>query len=102
MNIGAIYLTVQNLPRHLCYTVENIILIGIIPSPSEPSLSLNSYLTPLVEELMTGWATGFVIHDKHGTALKARVALCVACDILLVEKCVDFCLTMHHKDVTNA
>ena len=90
-SIGAIYLTVQNLPRHLRYKEENIILIGIIPGPSEPSLSLNSYLTPFVEELMTGWTTGFVIHDKHGTALKARVALsCVACDIPASRKVCGF------------
>lgn len=36
-SVGAIYLTVMNLPRHLRYKRQNIILVGIIPGPHEPS-----------------------------------------------------------------
>ena len=48
---GGIYLTVLNLPRRLRFKKENSILVGVIPSPKEPSLSINSYLAPLVQEL---------------------------------------------------
>ena len=35
-SVGAIYLTLQNLPRNKRYKTENLILIGIIPGPREP------------------------------------------------------------------
>ena len=33
------------------YKQENIILVGIIPGPKEPKFNINSYLSPLVDEL---------------------------------------------------
>ena len=36
---GAAYLTVLNLPRKERYLQENVILLGIIPGPSEPKLT---------------------------------------------------------------
>ena len=50
-SVGSIYLTVQNFPIDKRYKPENIILVGIIPGPSEPKLSINSYLALLVIEL---------------------------------------------------
>ena len=101
-SVGAIYLTVQNLPRIARYKEEYIILIGIIPGPTEPSLSLNSYLTPLVQELQMGWTSGLMVHDKYGTVVKVRVALsCVACDIPASRKVSGFCFIMQQKVVTN-
>ena len=50
-SVGAIYLVVLNLPREMRYKMENMILAGIIPGLKEPSLNINSYLTPLVLEL---------------------------------------------------
>lgn len=32
-----------------------MILVGVIPGPKEPKLNMNSYLTPLVEELHELW-----------------------------------------------
>lgn len=51
-SIGAIYLIIQNLPRKDRYKWENMILVGVIPGPKEPSLHINSYLLPLVNELL--------------------------------------------------
>ena len=53
-SIGAIYLTIMNLPRSERYKPENVILVGILPGPSEPS-DINSFLDPLVKELKTFW-----------------------------------------------
>ena len=36
---GAIYVTIQNLPRHLRY---RLILIALVPGPNEPELILNT------------------------------------------------------------
>ena len=54
-SVGAMYLTIQNLPRDMRCKEENVILVGVIPGPSEPKLAMNSYLSPLVEELKQAW-----------------------------------------------
>ena len=44
-SIGVIYLVIQNLPRRLRFKPENIIIVGTIPGPREPSCDeLNPYL----------------------------------------------------------
>ena len=48
-------MAVMNLPRAECFLQENIILVAIIPGPHEPSLTINSYLRPLVDELQQLW-----------------------------------------------
>ena len=64
-SVGAIYLTIQNLPRNVRYKEENIILVGIIPGQNEPSLTINLYLSPLVEELKEGWDKGFAVKTSE-------------------------------------
>lgn len=81
-SVGVIYLTIQNLPRSERFKEENIILIGVLPGPSEPKLVMNSYLTPLVEELKQGWHNGFAVVTPEQVLVNVRVALtCIACDI---------------------
>lgn len=44
-SVGAIYLTINNLPRSIRFKKENVILAGIIPGPHEPKKNqLNHYL----------------------------------------------------------
>ena len=43
-SVGVLYLVIFNLPREERFTIENIILLGIIPGPSEPKKTMNSYL----------------------------------------------------------
>ena len=49
-------LVLLNLPRHERYKFENIIVAGILPGPSEPKLTANTFLEPLVRELQVLWA----------------------------------------------
>ena len=42
-SLGAIYLTVMNFPRMLRFRQENVILIGFIPVPKEPSRNNNPF-----------------------------------------------------------
>ena len=42
-SVGAIYLTILNLPRQLRYRRKHTIVVGIIPGPYEPKLHMNSY-----------------------------------------------------------
>ena len=48
---GAIYLSILNLPRLVRFKKENSIPNGLIPGPKEPSLTINSFIAPLVNEL---------------------------------------------------
>lgn len=90
-SVGAIYMTIQNLPRHLRYKEDNIILVGLIPGPSEPSLTINSYLTPLVQELKAAWETGFTVQTSSCSYITIRLALtCVSCDMPASRKVCGF------------
>ena len=72
-SLGAIYLTIQNLPRTIRYKSENIILVGIIPGPHEPSCTVNSYLTPLVQELQEAWTAGLRVTTPYGIFLSVNI-----------------------------
>lgn len=50
-SIGAIYMTILNLPRHLRNKKCKVILIGIMPGPRESSKTINTFIGPLIEEL---------------------------------------------------
>ena len=63
-SVGAIYVTVLNLPYHCRFKRENTILLGIIPGPSEPSRDINQYLNPFVKELQEFYAG--VTMNVHG------------------------------------
>ena len=90
-SLGAIYLTTQNLPRALRNRPENILLVGLIPGPSEPKLTINSYLGPLLLELKEAWAKGIAVSTPNGTKVTLRVAVtCVACDIPATKKVLGF------------
>ena len=50
-SLGAIYMSVLNLPRQARFKRENAILVGLIPGPHEPDHDINTFLTPLVRDL---------------------------------------------------
>ena len=78
-SVGVIYLSLLNLPCEIHYAQENIIICGLIPGPKEPSYNINSFLEPLVTDLLHLWR-GTEITLPHGK-IKLRAALiCVACD----------------------
>lgn len=98
---GVIYLSVQNLPRSERFKRENIILVGIIPGPHEPSKTVNSFLYPLVEELKNLW-TGIVMSIPQNIPVVVRAMLiCVACDIPAARKVCGFVSHMHYVDAPN-
>ena len=64
-SVGVMYLVFMNLPRNIRFKRENIVLLGLIPGPSEPPLNINSYLTPLVVDLLALWrGVTFVMADN--------------------------------------
>ena len=89
-SVGAIYLTIQNLPRNERYKTENIIIVGIIPGPTEPKKNLNSYLMPLVYDLQEAWLHGIEVSDHENTICVKLALSCVTCDIPATRKVCGF------------
>ena len=72
-----------------------MLLVGIIPGPKEPSLLLNSYLSPLINELKQYYETGLTVLTPFNTHVTLRLALsCVTCDIPATHKLCGF--LSHH------
>ena len=92
-SVGVIFLSIMNLPRSVRFKRENIILVGILPGPSEPKSSINTYIEPLVNDLKQLW-DGMVmeVHTKSEMVkLTVRCALlCIACDLPAGRKLCGF------------
>ena len=87
---GAIYISILNLPRQERYLKENVILVGIIPGPKEPSLHINTFLKPLVDDLQLLWKGIFITNSTLTTTIIRAALLCVACDIPAARKVCGF------------
>ena len=48
-------MSILNLPRESRFKQENTILVGLIPGPHEPSRDINTFLKPLVDDLLKLW-----------------------------------------------
>lgn len=88
-SVGVIYLAILNLPRTMRYKIENILIVGIIPGPKEPS-SLNTYMSPLVDELLDLWENGLSIEIGAQAANVRAALICAACDIPAARKLCGF------------
>lgn len=62
-----------------------MVLIGLIPGPHEPSLHLNSFLEPLVEELLKLWK-GIEMPTTEGKQVIHAVLLCNSSDVPATRK----------------
>ena len=91
-SIGAMYLSIVNLPRQERFRKENIILLGLIPSMEHEPSCVNSFLYPIVEEFKKLW-----IGERFNTAKSTQhkvtyraMLLCAACDIPAGRKLCGF------------
>ena len=84
-SVGAMYVAILNFPRHLRYQKENMILAGIIPGPREPSLHMNSFLEPLVRDLLKLWR-GVEMTTPDGEKTVRAALLCTASDVPATRK----------------
>ena len=90
-SIGAMYLTIMNLPTKVRFKQENVLLFGLIPGAKEPKYHLNSMLNPLVQELLRFWEGIDIYVHSSQISVKVRCALlCVACDIPASKKVCGF------------
>lgn len=87
---GAIYLTIQNLPREVRNLKTNVILVGVIPGPSEPrTFELNHLIKPLVDELLQ-LMYGVEIQTSLGLRLVKACLTLVVSDLLACQKLCGF------------
>lgn len=100
-SVGVIYLTILNLPRHIRNKPENILLVGIIPGPNEPSINLNSYIEPLVNELNVLWQGKNLNIHGHSKKLVRCALLCAACDLPAGRKLCGFLSYNAHNGCTR-
>lgn len=88
-SLGAIYLTIVNLPRKERY---KRVLIGLLPAlETEPSC-LNTFISPLVKELQMLWK-GIRMYTSDSPRYKVLVRgaiICAACDIPAARKLCGF------------
>ena len=82
---------VLNLPRDLRNKPENVLLVGIMPGPSEPT-NLNGFLKPLVDKLLD-WkrANGLWVW------LVRCALLCATCNLPAARKLCGFLFYNAHQ-----
>ena len=86
-SVGVLYLTLNNLPRECRFKFENTFILGIIPGPHEPSLNINSFLKPFVDELLIFWNEGKYF-NINGQLVKFKAAICA--DVPATRECLGF------------
>ena len=87
-SVGVLYLVIIDLPREHRYKLENVLVVGILPGPTEPKLTANTFLGPLIEELKTLW-NAKVRFSVHRSMFKKPIKIglvCVTCDIPAARK----------------
>ena len=90
-SVGAICLSVQNIPRAERYKLANILLVGIIPGPKEPKYTMNQYLSHLVEELKEFWhGVEIPLPSSAGSVIVKLALTGMSCDIPAVRKVCGF------------
>ena len=90
-SVGVLYLVLLNLPRHLRFKWENVIVIGIVPSLDGEPKSLNEFLQPAVDELNALWKGVRLKSSLSSVSLKFRAALlCISADIPAARKLCGF------------
>ncbi|OBZ65134.1 hypothetical protein A0J61_11941, partial [Choanephora cucurbitarum] len=90
-SVGAIYLTIQNLPRKVRNLRSDSIRVCLINGPKEPkTYEMNNYLRPLVKELLV-LMNGVEIRtkSKDKQVVKAALSLCMM-DLPAQRKVVGF------------
>ena len=89
--MGIIYLVVENLPRSDRFKLENVIVVGCIPGPKESKGNINSFLKPMVDELLELWSGVHLQTTSLFGSTAVRCALSsVSLDLPAVRKAYGF------------
>ena len=86
--LGVIYAVIINLSRNITYSEENVMIIGI-PGPKEPKKHINSFLGPLVSELLEFYS-GIWLTTSAGRQFVRCVLVCQSSNIPATRKAAGF------------
>ena len=89
-SVRVLYLSFLNLPPQEKNKEENVSIVGIIPGPQEPSRDVNSFLDPLVDELLDFRDSVWINTPTTGPRFCRLALLCVTCDIQASRKLCGF------------
>ena len=90
-SVGVIYLVIGNLPRSERYKMENVIVVGVMPGLSEPKKHMNSYLKPLVDELLELSDGTYLFSPSLYIPIRCALKnMCVTCDLPATRKACGF------------
>lgn len=85
--VSAIMMSVLNLPREERFKPKWTIILGIIPGPTEPKVNINTFLKPLVDDLILLWG-GIPIGPTGNTIRAALIG--VSADMPALRKVSQF------------
>ena len=89
VSVGVLYAVIGNLPWSMRFKPENVLLIGVLPALSKEPSSLNTFLEPAIEELLTlEKGISIDVMDKIYT-LRVRI-ICTSSDIPATRKLCGF------------
>lgn len=89
--MGAIYVTIMNLPLSVRSKQENTVLVRLIPGPHEPRHDINSFLDPFVTDLKKYWdGVELNVAPLRCRKVICCALLCVACDVPAGRKVCGF------------
>ena len=88
---GVIYLSVLNLPRSDRLLKKWTHVLGIIPGPSELKTHINTFLKPMVDDLLRLWEGIDILLKQTNEVIQVRaMLLCVSCDMPAIRKVSQF------------
>eukprot|EP00794_Sanderia_malayensis_P000913 gene913-218_t len=94
-SVGTIFLTVLNIPRDKRNLKRWVNLVGIIPGPREPSVDINTYLRPIVDDLLLLYnGVDIYVKETKETINVKAILLCISCNIPAMRKVTQF---LSHK-----
>eukprot|EP00731_Ephydatia_muelleri_P023482 Em0015g1065a len=85
--VSASMMTVLNLPRSEHFKSKWTMILNVIPGPTEPKGNINTFLKPIVDDLISLW-NGVPLHPA-GTVIRAAL-LGVSCDMPALRKVSQF------------
>ena len=93
-SVGVIYLTIMNLPRQLRYKFPYTLIVA---GPHEPSGTINTFVGPLVRELLELWQGCWLGNGQFRKYVRAAL-LCISCDLPAARK---VCVIVGHSTLIN-
>lgn len=88
--VGALYMSVLNLPRIERFKLKWTMLIALIPGPAEPVDNINSFIDPLVDDLLELWQGKNFVDTTGKEVQNKSLLLCISSDLPASRKITQF------------